>query len=147
NRNVTGVQTCALPISVYVQNISSENWWARNEGAIISTLGGVFIALLASFLTYALSKRRTRIKEERIYQGILYSVHLELDWQLNHNRMLRGELSNIRRLSLKEGRFIVEKAPDEFHIDYIENCRERILDYDLFDPKILAFLSTYINLL
>lgn len=141
-----------VPIQVFsdtvnVEVVAPESWWAKNEGAFISTLGGVFIAVLAAFLTYLLSKRQTQEREEKIYQGILYSVHIELDWQQNHNNLLRRELSNLHRLSHEEGRFIVERAPDEFHTNYIESSRERILNYNSFNHKILAFLSTYINLL
>lgn len=133
--------------TVQVNIIENESWIEKNEGALIGAFGGGVTAVLAAFLTYYLSKVNRRKKEKKVYEGLLYSIHTELDWQKNHTRALRNQLGKVKRLSIESVRFVVDEAPNKYDTRYLEYCRERILEYDNFTPQILALLSTYINLL
>ena len=124
-----------------------ETWIEKNSGSLVGSIGGAFTAILAAFLTNYFSVQSRKKKDKKIYEGVLYSIHTELHWQLNHTGALRNQLNEIERISKLNEEFCVEKAPNSIDTRYLEYCRQRLLEYDDFDHKIVALLSTHINLL
>ena len=44
--------------------ISNMTFWGENEGTILATLGGIFIAIIAAFLTFMFSQYQISKKEK-----------------------------------------------------------------------------------
>jgi len=121
------------------------NFWDRNEGQIISTAGGIIVAILAAFLTYFLAKRQNISQERDYYQGILSTLHVELYWHNHHFDLLKKTLDKLESESIRKKSFLIERAPMQFNLSIIESSIENITGYKRFNPQLLALLTSYQN--
>ena len=121
------------------------NFWQRNEGSIIGTLGAALIAILAAFLTYYLSQRQSSKNKEKAYQGLLYALHVELDWHNSHLGLLENSLAAIEQASISNDVFIIENPPTQFNLLICENTISKMVDYEKFNHEIVALLTSYMN--
>lgn len=121
------------------------NFWERNEGELIGSLGGLLIAILAAYLTYFFSEQHALKKEKDAYQGLLYTLHLELYWQKNHFVLLRKTLDKLKTASIEKQSFVLESSPMQFNVSIIETVLLKVIDYKYYDYKIVALLTSYLN--
>lgn len=98
------------------------NFWTRNEGQLIATIGGIVVALLAAYLTFYFSNLQTKRKEKENYDGMLYILHVELFWQNNQLDMLKRTLEKLKTTSINEREFVIENPPAQFNLAIIELC-------------------------
>ncbi len=113
---------------------------------ILESLIGVLIAAFASFITYWLTRRQDSQRSKSTYIGVLKSVHAELRWIQNHAENLSRSVSEVKRISVEEGAFVVEETPEPVHLDWIESCRSKMLEYDRVNMMLLHALSHFTNL-
>lgn len=123
------------------------NFWTRNEGQIIGTLGGVLIALIAAYLTYYFSRLQVKRKEKKSYQGMLYILHLELFFHNDQLDRLRETLEKLKITSIDKREFVIENSPAELNLSIIEKCLDKIIDYEGFKHELVVFVVSYINLI
>ena len=123
------------------------NFWTRNEGQIIGTLGGVIIALIAAYLTYYFSRIQAKRKERKSYQGMLYILHLELYFQNDQLYRLRETIEKLKITSIDKREFVIENPPAEFNLSIIEKCLDKIIDYEGFKHELVVFVVSYINII
>jgi len=121
------------------------NFWTRNEGQIIGTLGGTLIALIAACLTFYFSQLQAKRKERESYQSMMYVLHTELYWQNNQLDLLKRTLDELKKVSIKEREFVIENPPAEFNLSIVEKCLDKIIDYEDYNHKLVVFLVSYIN--
>jgi len=124
-------------------------WYERNEGAIIGSFVGAFlagiIALLSIYLTARSNKRQRREREIEIYCGFLYSIKIELIYHSkNHNNLIE-ELRMIKHNSLLANEIITDSPSRNISIPFLRELRSKLIDTELFNTKILLTLSAYIN--
>ena len=93
-------------------------------------------------LTRKFEYDRTR----NIYLGLLKAIHAELGWHENHTRRLKETLDEISCQSQAAGEFIVDNAPEQHPIEWLQSCRERLFEFRDVDIRLVHLLSTYINL-
>lgn len=131
------------PVNVNI--VDERGWFEKNSVALIGAFGGALTAILAAFLTNLFANRNRKKKDKKIYQGVLYSIHTELHWQQHYTEAFKNQIDEIERISKLTNEFCVEKAPNSYDTRYLEYCRQRLLEYDNFNHKIVALLSTHIN--
>ena len=141
---------------ILINNIEEMNFWTRNEGQLIGTVGGVLIAILAAFLTYYLSNiqankkekdamKKEMKKEKETYQGMLYVLSVELYLQSHQLDMLKKTLEKLKITSLDKREFVIENAPSEFNLLIVEKCLDKIIDYKDYKHELIVLLVSYIN--
>lgn len=121
------------------------NFWERNEGELIGAMGGILIAILAASLTYFFSIYQTQKKEKDAYQGLLYTLHVELYWQNNHFDLLRKTLDKLKVASMVNKSFVLESSPMQFNLSIIETGLLKAIDYKYYNHEIVAFVTSYLN--
>lgn len=121
------------------------SFWERNEAALIGAIGGLLIAILAAYLTYFFSVCQTQKKEKDAYQGLLYTLHVELFWQNNHFELLRKTLDKLKVVSIENKSFVLERSPMAFNLTIVETCLLKIIDYKYYNHKIVVLLTSYLN--
>jgi len=131
------------PVNVSI--VDDRGWFEKNSVALIGAFGGALTAILAAFLTNFFANQNRKKKDKKIYQGVLYSIHTELHWQQHYTEAFKNQIGEIERISKLTNEFCVEKAPNSYDTRYLEYCRQRLLEYDDFNHKIVALLSTHIN--
>jgi hypothetical protein len=114
---------------------------------LLELILGVIIAGVASYLTYFLTKHQERQKTRTNYIGILKSAHAEVCWIGNHTRRLKNTVLEVKRVSMIEGDFAVDSTPEPIHLEWIESCRARLLEYEKVNMQLVHLLSHYINLI
>lgn len=82
-------------------------------------MGGLLIAILAAYLTYFFSVRQAQKKERDAYQGLLYTLHVELYWQNNHFDLLKVTLDKLKDASIENKSFVLESSPMQFNLSII----------------------------
>jgi len=117
----------------------------RNEGELISTFGGTIVAILAAFLTYFLSKYQAVKKERNKYQGLLYTVYIELIWHKSHFEKLIKTIDRIGDISITEQFIITDSAPMQFNLALIENGLNQIIEYKSFNQNLVVLTTSYLN--
>lgn len=125
--------------------MSNLSFWERNEGDLVGSLGGIFIAIIAAYLTYYFSVIQAQKKEKDSYHGLLYTLHVELYWQNNHLILLIKTLDILKAASLENKSFVLESSPMQFNLSIIETGLLKIIDYKYYDYKIVALLTSYLN--
>lgn len=121
------------------------NFWERNEGDLIGAMGGLLIAILAAYLTYFFSVRQAQKKERDAYQGLLYTLHVELYWQNNHFDLLKVTLDKLKDASIENKSFVLESSPMQFNLSIIETGLLKAIDYKYYNHEIVALLTSYLN--
>lgn len=121
------------------------NFWARNEGQIIGTIGAGIVAILAAFLASWLTQRQINKKDKNEYQGLLYTLHVELNWQNNQFELLKKTLERIESISIENQSFVLTNAPMQFDLSVTEQCLSKIIDYKQFNHGLVALLTSYQN--
>lgn len=140
-----GHYKCAA--NIVPKNIETMNFWTRNEGQIIGTLGGVLIALIAAYLTYYFSRLQAKRKEKESYLGMLYILHLEFYFHNDQLDRLRETIEKLKVSSIEKREFVIENPPAEFNLSIVEKCLDKIIDYECFKHEIVIFVVSYINLI
>jgi hypothetical protein len=138
-----GHYKCAA--NIVPKNIETMNFWTRNEGQLVATIGGIVIALIAAYLTFYFSNLQTKRKEKENYDGMLYVLHVELFWQNNQLDMLKRTLEKLKTTSINEREFVIENPPAQFNLAIIELCLEKIVDYKDYKHELVVLLVSYIN--
>jgi len=121
------------------------NFWTRNEGQIIGTIGAGIVAILAAFLASWLTQRQINKKDRNEYQGLLYTLHVELYWQNNHFELLKKTLERIEEISIENKSFVLTSAPMQFDLSITEQCLSNIIEYKKFNHGLVALLTSYQN--
>lgn len=121
------------------------NFWERNEGDLIGAMGGLLIAILAAYLTYFFSVCQAQKKERDAYQGLLYTLHIELYWQNNHFDLLKVTLNKLKDASIENKSFVLESSPMQFNLSIIETGLLKAIDYKYYNHEIVALLTSYLN--
>jgi hypothetical protein len=125
---------------------SDISFWIRNEGQIIGSVSAAIVAVLAAFLAAWLTHRYVNIKDKDYYQGLLYTLHTELFWHDNRIEKLNKDIAELKRLSIKKQTFILTNAPMQFDLVIIEQCLANIIKHKRFNHALIAFLTSYQNL-
>lgn len=120
-------------------------FWDKYSIQVISTASGVLIALVAAFLTYYLSKHQTNNDNKHKYQGLLYTLHVELDWHYHHFDLMTNTLRKLEKNSMAIERFATNGDPMLFDLSIVENIVLKLTDYKNFDHAIVALLTSYLN--
>lgn len=121
------------------------NFIERNEGALVGAIGGVTIAIIASFLTHALFVFRQREKEKNAYLGLLQTLRIELYYQRQQFSLIEEIMSNLQIASVKNEAFIVESIPIRLNLSISEAILSKIIDYKKYERNIVAILTMYLN--
>lgn len=122
-----------------------KKFWVRNEGQLVGTIGGVIIAILAAGLTYYFSQRQIDKKEQNAYNGLLYTLYVELYWQDHHFVLLKETLSKLEFVSIKNNEFVLQEAPMQFDLSITEQVLLKSIDYKHFNHDLVALLTSYQN--
>lgn len=120
-------------------------FWERNEGQLVATIGGILIAIIAAYLTYLLSLYQINKKEKDAYQGLLYTLHVELYWQNHHFELLKKTLYRLKITSIQNKKFVFESTPMQFDLTIIEKGLLNVIDYKYYNYELVALLTSYIN--
>lgn len=120
-------------------------FWERNEGTLLGTLGGVIIAILAAFLTLLFSQYQISKKEKETYQGLLYTLHVELHWHDQHFDLLKNTLQKLKTTSIKNHEFVLLNSPMQFDLSITETILLKVVEYKHFNQELVAFLTSYLN--
>jgi len=134
---------------VNIVKYPEQTWLQRNEGNIVGAFFGALfaglIAVLSVYLTSRANKKSRLQKEKEIYCGLLYSVKIELIYHdKNHNNLIE-ELKVIQHNSLIANEIITDAPSRNISISFLKELRSKIIDTELFNTKILLFISAYIN--
>lgn len=121
------------------------NFLIRNEGQLIGTLGGVLIAILAALLTFFFSQYQSDKRGKFTYQGLLYILYVELGWHINHLKLLRATLNELKLASIRNHTFVLESAPKQVDLSIFEKGILNLIDYKHFNHGIVAFVVSYQN--
>ncbi|MEI6062380.1 MAG: hypothetical protein WCR72_16895, partial [Bacteroidota bacterium] len=117
----------------------------RNEGQLVGTSGGILIALLATYLSYRYSRYQASKKEKTRYQGMLYTLHVELYWQNLHFDLLIKTLESLKIVSIQNKSFVLEDAPMQFDLFIIEKGLANIIEYKNYKHELVALLVSHLN--
>ena len=141
----------ALPQNVSVQiqqeGQTASGWWQRNEGTFLGSFLAALVAVLSVLFTHWLDKRRYGARMRRVYAGLLHSIHAELVWHKGVIRRLRQHLEELKRVASETGIVPVSEAGERFELDYFEQCRLRVLEYEHFSTELMKYLAEYANFL
>ena len=128
-----------------IQSCSLLSFLQRNEGQLVGTAGGILIAFLATYLSYRYSGYQNRKKEKTHYQGILYTLHVELYWQNIHFDLLVKTLENLKIVSIQNKSFVIEDSPMQFDLTIIEKGLANIIEYKNYKHELVALLVSHLN--
>lgn len=123
------------------------NFWQRNEGEIIGTLGAFMIAILASIFAYYLTKKNIRRKEVDNYNGILALIHTELGAQKQHLILLRNTLKELLDASVVNKNIPIEDLPMKFDLSILDYAVFKLYEYKDYHQGISSLLVYYRNLI
>lgn len=134
---------------VTIVKYPKQNWFEKNEGNIVGALVGSFfagiIAVISVYLTSQANKKLRLLKEKEIYCGFLYSTKIELIYHSKNHSKLVEELKVIQHNSLIASEVITDAPSSNISLSFLKELRSKIVDTELFNTKILLFLSDYIN--
>ena len=82
---------------------------------------------------------------EYCYQGLLYILHVELDWHRHHFVLLKNSLESIEQVSILNNIFVLKSPPMRFDLSICEKSITHLIDYKTFNHEIVAYLASYIN--
>jgi len=123
------------------------NFWQRNEGEIVGTLGAFMIAILASLYASYLTKKNIRRKETDNYNGILSLIHTELGAQKQHLNLLRNTLKNLLDASVINKNIPIDELPMKFDLSILDYAIFKVYEYKDYHHGIPALLVHYRNLI
>ena len=146
-------QSLTDTLNILIEN-KDKNWFKRNEGTFLGSFCAATIALISILLTnYYNKKSKQRLlqkglfEKQNIYCSLLYAVYNELLWHKNLSEIIKKELNEIQRISLEKGKLIVDSPSEKFNTEYLHQFRIKILEFHKFNTDLLAYISTYLNLL
>ncbi len=122
--------------------MSIVNFWERNEGTLIGAIGGLLIAILAAHLTYFFAVRQAKKKEKDAYQGLLYTLHIELCWHNHHFNLLKNTLDKLKSASIEKKSIVINNSPIQFDLSIIETGLFKVIDYKHYNYEIVALLTS-----
>lgn len=135
-------------LSCCLQNL---NFWDRNQGTFLGFLGAGIVAILAaflsSFLTYKKAIKKDLGKESYMYSGLLSLIHTELDAHKAHLTLLINSLNNLKKSSIVNETFVIDKLPMQFDISLINKGLFKLCSFKNYDHRIMIYLVTYKNLI
>ncbi|MEX2514206.1 MAG: hypothetical protein WD398_14985 [Cyclobacteriaceae bacterium] len=123
------------------------NFWQRNEGEIVGTLGAFMIAILASIYASYLTKKNIRLKDTDIYNGILSLIHTELGAQKQRLNLLRNTLKILLDASVTNKNFPINELPMKFDLSILDYALLKIYEYKDYHQEISTLLVHYRNLI
>ena len=123
------------------------NFWQRNEGEIVGTLGAFMIAILASLYASYLTKKNIRQKETDNYNGILSLIHTELGAQKQHLNLLRNSLKILLDASVTNKNIPIDELPMKFDLSILDYAIFKIYEYKDYQQGIPTLLIHYRNLI
>lgn len=123
------------------------NFWQRNEGEIVGTLGAFMIAILASLFASYLTKKNIRRKETDNYNGILSLIHTELGAQKKHLNLLRNTLKDLVDASVTNKNIPIEELPMKFDLSILDFAIFKLFEYKDYHQEISSLLVYYRNLI
>src|ERR1035437_9719559 len=130
---------------VSIINYPERTWLERNEGSIVGAFFAGLIAVLSVYLTSRANKKAHKQREKEIYCGLLYSIKIELIYHNKNHDNLIEELRIIQKNSINANELITDSTSRNIQVSFLKELRSKIIDTDLFNTKILLFLSAYIN--
>ena len=123
------------------------NFWQRNEGEIIGTLGAFIIAILASLLASYLTRKNINRKETDNYNGILSLIHTELGAQKQHLNLLRNTLKDLVDAAVTNKNIPIEELPMKFDLSILDYAIFKLYEYKNYHQGISTLLVHYRNLI
>lgn len=123
------------------------NFWQRNEGEIVGTLGAFLIAILASLYASYLTRKNIRRKETDNYNGILSLIHTELGAQKQHLTLLRNTLKILLDASVTNKNIPIDDLPMKFDLTILDYAIFKIYEYKDYHQGIPTHLVHYRNLI
>lgn len=123
------------------------NFWQRNEGEIVGTLGAFLIAILASLWGSYLTKKNITRKETNNYNGVLSLIHTELDAQKHHLDLLRNTIEDLLIASKTKQQILIEELPMKFDLSILDYAIFKLYEYKDYNNEISSLLVNYRNLI
>jgi len=117
----------------------------RNEGQLFGIMGGIIVAIIASFMTYWLSQIQILQNDKKAYKSLIYTLLVEVTWHKNHLKLLKGTLGDIRIASELEHTFVLKEPPMQFSLSIIEASLPKIVNYRIYNSRLVTLLTSYLN--
>jgi hypothetical protein len=166
NIDSSAVQSELIPseistINNYMETIEgrddNQSWLWNNSGAIIASMVGAFLAGLVALLSINRTHKKNqklqlekdvkdRGHQEDIYCGILFAIHQEISWHKNLHSRLTEELPLIHQVTIEKKYFPVDRVTEYFRVEFLQESRISLMQFDRFDTDFMSLLSAYINL-
>jgi len=167
-QSISRIDTIYVPVPVDTMhfNIISKNsapslsWWQKNEAGLIGAIIGAFLGAIGAGLVAYFSIKRThnsnieiernrmidvRKEKEKKYCGLLFMIISEIYFQKNETELIEKEINEFVRVTKEQKRIITDNPFTLYQLDMLNECRNRILDYDSFDTELVSTISLYIN--
>lgn len=131
--------------------VPKQNWLQRNEGALLGSFLAAIVAVFSVWLTNFFNNRLGTKKAEIVklqrkdtYCNILSTVYSELISHGNLTRTLKQELNEILRVFEEAGE-IVASPITNIPIDFLNACRIKLIEYQIYNVGLLSYISHYVN--
>lgn len=136
------------------------SWLKRNEASLIGAIIGAFLgAIGAGFVAYYSIKRthlnnieiekgriiEIRKEKDKKYCGLLFMIISEIYFQKKDTELIEEEIERFIRVTKEQKRIITDNPFTLYQLDMLNECRNRILDYDSFDTELVSTISLHIN--
>ena len=122
------------------------DFWQRNEGEIIGTIGAFLIAIFAAIVASHLTKKNLTRKEKDKYNGTLALIHTELGAHYQHLNLLRNSLKELVNASIVTKNFPIEELPLKFDLAIMDFTIFKLYEYQDYHHGIASLLIHYRSL-
>lgn len=136
------------------------SWWDRNEASLLGAIFGALVGALAASLIAHYSVMRThkntvkienekiamiRRTKENIYCGLLFMIYSEIFGHRNLAPILKESISLFLDTTEATKDIVSDTPFTRYEIEFLKECRSKILEFENFETEILTVLSHYIN--
>lgn len=125
--------------------IPKQTFMQRHLGTLLGSLGAGLVALFSVLATHKTAKKREKEKARIFYHNLVLAIYSEL---LSHEKLvdyLKGELSEAKRLALDKGQVVIESPQTKIPMDFIKQCRIRLLEYEDNSMDLINHIFQYQN--
>jgi len=116
-----------------------------NEGALVGAIGGLMIAIIASFLTHFFSNYRQRAKEKTLYIGLLQTMLIEITYQKHQLEKIGESVKSFMELSIERKKFVADSIPIPLNLSISDSILSKIIDYKRYERSVFVNLAIYLN--